>query len=77
MSAPRRARFEIGHFSLGLFIPLYFAIVGLQLDLVDHFDVLFFVAFLLFACLVKSGSVYVGARSAASPGRAPSTWPWR
>jgi Kef-type K+ transport system membrane component KefB len=56
------ARFEIGNFSLGLFIPLYFAIVGLQLDLVDHFDVLFFLAFLLFACLVKSASVYAGAR---------------
>jgi len=61
------ARFEIGNFSLGLFIPLYFAIVGLQLDLVDHFDVLFFVAFLLFACLVKSASVYVGARIAGEP----------
>ena len=61
------ARFEIGNFSLGLFIPLYFAIVGLQLDLVDHFDVLFFVAFLLFACLVKSASVYVGARIGGEP----------
>jgi K+:H+ antiporter len=61
------ARFEIGNFSLGLFIPLYFAIVGLQLDLVDHFDVLFFVAFLLFACLVKSASVYAGARIGGEP----------
>ena len=72
------ARFEIGNFSLGLFIPLYFAIVGLQLDLVDHFDVLFFVAFLLFACLVKSASVYAGARIGGEPrSRAPSTWRWR
>jgi Kef-type K+ transport system membrane component KefB len=61
------ARFEIGNFSLGLFIPLYFAIVGLQLDLVDNFDVLFFVAFLLFACLVKSASVYAGARIGGEP----------
>jgi K+:H+ antiporter len=63
------ARFEIGNFSLGLFIPLYFAIVGLQLDLVDNFDVLFFVAFLLFACLVKSASVYAGARIGGEPRR--------
>jgi Kef-type K+ transport system membrane component KefB len=63
------ARFEIGNFSLGLFIPIYFAIVGLQLDLVDHFDVLFFVVFLLFACLVKSASVYAGARLGGEPRR--------
>src|SRR5207249_4389987 len=31
------ARFEIGNFSLGPFIPICFAIVGIQLDLVDHF----------------------------------------
>ena len=65
--AAQTARFEIGNFSLGLFIPLYFAIVGLQLDLVDNFDVLFFVAFLLFACLVKSASVYAGARIGGEP----------
>jgi Kef-type K+ transport system membrane component KefB len=57
-----QAREEIGHFALGLFIPVYFAIVGLQLDLVDNFDVLFFLAFLSFACLAKAGSVYAGAR---------------
>ena len=57
-----QAREEIGHFALGLFIPVYFAIVGLQLNLVDNFDVLFFLAFLSFACLAKAGSVYAGAR---------------
>jgi K+:H+ antiporter len=58
------AREEIGHFSLGLFIPVYFAIVGLQLDLVDNFQIGFFFAFLLFACLAKAGSVFAGARVA-------------
>ena len=57
-----QAREEIGHFALGLFIPVYFAIVGLQLNLVDNFDIPFFVAFLAFACLAKAGSVYAGAR---------------
>jgi len=63
------ARSEIGAVALGLFIPVYFAIVGLQLDLVENFDFLFFVAFLLFACLAKSASVYAGARVAGEPVR--------
>jgi K+:H+ antiporter len=64
-----QAREEIGHFSLGLFIPVYFAIVGLQLNLVDNFEIPFFVAFLAFACLAKAGSVYAGARLAGETGR--------
>ena len=64
-----QAREEIGHFSLGLFIPVYFAIVGLQLDLVANFEIPFFLAFLAFACLAKAGSVYAGARLAGETGR--------
>jgi K+:H+ antiporter len=45
-----------------LFIPIYFVSVGLKLDLVRHFDVWFFVWFLAFACVVKGGSVWLGAR---------------
>ncbi len=63
------AREEIGHFSLGFFIPVYFAIVGLQLNLVDNFDIPFFLAFLAFACLAKAGSVYAGARLAGETGQ--------
>ena len=63
------AREEIGHFSLGFFIPVYFAIVGLQLDLVDNFEIGFFVAFLAFACLAKAGSVFAGARLAGESGK--------
>lgn len=48
------------------FVPLYFAIVGLQLDLLRDFSPFFFAAFLAFACLVKGGSVYFGARLAGS-----------
>jgi Kef-type K+ transport system membrane component KefB len=43
---------------------VYFAIVGLQLDLFRSFDPLFFVIYLFFACLVKAASVYAGARIA-------------
>lgn len=48
--------------SFGFFIPVYFAIIGLQLDLIHHFNVVFFVGFLAFACVAKSVSVYLGAR---------------
>jgi Kef-type K+ transport system membrane component KefB len=56
------ARQTIQSFSYAFFVPLYFAMVGLRLDLVHDFEPLFFVVFLLFACLVKSVSTYVAAR---------------
>ncbi|MER5310701.1 cation:proton antiporter [Streptomyces sp. NPDC002773] len=52
------------HVSMGLFVPIYFAIVGVKLDLVRHFDPLFFLWFFVLACLVKSFSVWLGARAA-------------
>jgi Kef-type K+ transport system membrane component KefB len=48
--------------SFGFFIPIYFAIIGIQLDLIRHFDVVFFLGFLAFACVAKAASVYLGAR---------------
>ncbi|MER7922805.1 cation:proton antiporter [Streptomyces sp. NPDC096057] len=51
-------------FALAVFIPLYFARVGLQLDLSHHFDALFFCWFLALACVAKSFSVWLGARLA-------------
>ena len=54
----------IKSFSLAFFIPLYFAMIGLVLDLVHGFSPVFFVGFLLAACLIKAVSVYVGARAA-------------
>jgi Kef-type K+ transport system membrane component KefB len=56
------ARQTIQSFSYAFFIPLYFAVVGLRLDLIHDFEPLFFVVFLLFACLIKSVSTYVAAR---------------
>jgi Kef-type K+ transport system membrane component KefB len=57
------AREEIKNFSFAFFIPIYFAIVGLRLDLVREFDPLFFLWFSVFACVAKSASVYLGARA--------------
>ena len=56
-----QARESIKAFSFA-FIPVYFATVGLRLDLLNEFSPLFFVPFFLFACAVKSLSVYAGAR---------------
>lgn len=56
------AREQVRAFSFAVFVPVYFALVGLQLDLLRHFDVLFFAWFLVFACVLKSASVYLGAR---------------
>jgi Kef-type K+ transport system membrane component KefB len=56
------AREQVKTFSFGFFIPVYFALVGLRLDLVREFDPLFFLLFLAIACGVKFGSVWVGAR---------------
>jgi Kef-type K+ transport system membrane component KefB len=55
---------SIQGFAFAFFIPIYFAIVGLQLDLLRGFNVRFFLLFLLLACAVKAGSVYLGARLA-------------
>jgi Kef-type K+ transport system membrane component KefB len=59
----------IKSFALAFFVPLYFAIVGLKLDLVHSFDPVFFLTFLVLACAVKAGSVYVGARLAGETAR--------
>jgi len=62
-----RAHEAIKSFSFAVFIPIYFAIVGLQLDLLQHFDVVFFVGFLAYACAAKALSVYAGARFSGQP----------
>lgn len=55
---------SIRRFSAGFFIPIYFAVVGLKLDLVHALDPWFTVAFILVACVAKAASVYLGARLA-------------
>ncbi|MEA2550721.1 MAG: hypothetical protein QOE25_490 [Actinomycetota bacterium] len=62
-----QAREAIRTFSFGFFVPIYFATVGLRLDLIHDLQPLAFVAFLLFACAAKALSVYVGARLAREP----------
>jgi Kef-type K+ transport system membrane component KefB len=57
-----RDRNALSGISFGFFVPVYFALIGLKLDLVHHFSPLFFLGFLAFACVAKAASVYGGAR---------------
>ncbi|PLT33363.1 cation:proton antiporter [Bacillus sp. V5-8f] len=52
----------ISNISFSWFIPLYFAIVGLQLDLVKNFNPIFFIGYLLFATLTQTVAVYLTSR---------------
>ena len=62
------ARSSLKHFSIAFFIPLYFAIVGLKLDLIRNVDVVFLCWFFALACVVKAASVWGAARLAGEAG---------
>ena len=63
-SKSSEATLAIKGFTLAFFIPIYLAVIGLGLDMVHGFSVAFFAFFLVTACAVKAGSVYLGARAA-------------
>jgi Kef-type K+ transport system membrane component KefB len=58
----------ISSVSFAFFIPVYFAIVGLKLDLVKGFSLWMVASFLLGSCLVKIASVSLAARFAGFRG---------
>jgi Kef-type K+ transport system membrane component KefB len=51
-------------FSFAFLVPLYFAFVGLKLDIVRNFDPSYFFLFFSFACVAKLLCVYVGSQMA-------------
>src|SRR5437879_703700 len=55
-------RTKVKAFALVFFTPIYFAIVGLKLDLVKSFDVKFFLGFFLFCTVVKTLATTVAGR---------------
>jgi Kef-type K+ transport system membrane component KefB len=61
------ARREIESFAMATFIPIYFALVGVSLDLVDAFDWRFTVGLLLVGTTVKFTATLIGARLAGEP----------
>jgi Kef-type K+ transport system membrane component KefB len=58
----------IGKVSFAFFIPVYFAIVGLKIDLVHGLSLMMLVAFLLGSCLVKILSVSLAGKFAGFRG---------
>jgi Kef-type K+ transport system membrane component KefB len=58
----------IGKVAFAFFIPIYFAIVGLKLDLVHGFSLWLTAAFLLGSCVVKMLSVGLAGRFAGFRG---------
>jgi Kef-type K+ transport system membrane component KefB len=62
LDASDGARASITKFSFAFLIPIYFAVVGLRLDLLHHLNIVFFFGFLVFACGAKALGVYGGAR---------------
>lgn len=60
-------------FALAFFVPVYFAVVGVRLDLVRQFDPVFFAWFCALACAVKAASVWLGARLAGEPNERATT----
>jgi Kef-type K+ transport system membrane component KefB len=73
---PSRARAAAKNFSFAFFIPVYFAIVGLRLDLVHGFDPLLFLWFFTFACAAKAlrSTEARGSRVRAGSQRQISRW---
>jgi Kef-type K+ transport system membrane component KefB len=71
-SEPSEATLAIKSFSLAFFVPVYFAMIGLELDLLHGFGFGFFAFFLVAACVIKALSVYLGARVAGENNR--SSW---
>jgi Kef-type K+ transport system membrane component KefB len=61
---PSEATMAVTSFALAFFIPIYFAMIGLGLDLIHGFSIVFFAGFLLAACAIKAASVFAGARLA-------------
>ncbi len=58
----------VSRFSFAVFIPIYFAIVGLKLDLGKTFSFWMLAVFLVAGCAVKLASVAMGARLAGFRG---------
>ncbi len=58
----KRLEQAVLHISFSWFIPVYFAIVGLKLDLAKHFEPFFFIQYLLFATLAQSIIVFIACK---------------
>lgn len=58
----KRLEQSVVNISFSWFIPVYFAIVGLQLDLTNEFNWVFFLQFMVFATVAQTLFVYMSCR---------------
>ncbi len=56
------AKTQVKSISLAIFTPVYFAVVGLKLDLIHSFDILFFLGFLILSTGLKGGGALIVGR---------------
>ena len=55
----QKSKIYVKEFSFSLFVPIYFAIVGIKLDLIHHLDLMILILFLLFAFLAQGIGVFI------------------
>ena len=55
----QKSKLHAKEFSLSLLVPIYFAIVGIKLDLIHHLDLMLLVLFTLFAFLSQGIGVFI------------------
>ncbi len=55
----QKSKLHTKEFSLGLFVPIYFAIVGIKLDLIHHLDLMLLIIFSLFAFAAQGIGVFI------------------
>jgi Kef-type K+ transport system membrane component KefB len=65
---------SLKQFSMAFFIPVYFAIVGLKLDLVKDLNPVFMCWFFMLACVTKALAVWVAARLAGEDRRSANNF---
>ncbi|MRG70929.1 cation:proton antiporter [Alphaproteobacteria bacterium HT1-32] len=53
---------QISNISTGLFVPIYFALVGLRIDLPNHLDIGFTAGFITISSLIEIGCVVIATR---------------
>ena len=55
-------KLHIKEFAMAFFVPLYFAVVGLKLDLIHHFDIQFLLLFLMFTTVFETAGTLTAAK---------------
>ena len=58
----QKVKVHVKEFSFALFVPIYFAIVGIKLDLIRHLDIMFVILFFLFAFIAQGIGVLITSK---------------